>query len=359
VDEIMLCQNHLSVGEMVFLRGVIVSMLLVLLAANASPAIPREAWAAALPSPSLRAPEPTTPMVGAGAVCCPAGRSGLRSTPEVSMPSTATRPARTASASTPARIATPRTPDAVAAHLTALQRLGVVERREAMAAARAEVAQEVAAKRSAAADRHAAKLARIAEIARGTAPSLATLGTGRFPVVLADPPWRFDEGVQTPSRMLAYPTMATDDIAAMPVSAVAARDAVLLLWSTAAHLEHALRVMRAWGFVYKTQMVWDKSKIGMGRWTRLQHEPLLIGVRGAFPAPFPGTQAPSVLRAPRGAHSAKPPESYALWERLWPSVPRLELFARQERRGWTTWGNQVGEVALATTTTQQIEEEVA
>src|SRR5262249_3184836 len=106
-------------------------------------------------------------------------------------------------------------------------------------------------------------------------------------------------------------------------------------------LPQALETMAAWGFVYKSQFVWVKDKLGLGYWARNRHELLLIGTRGHIPAPAPGTQFSSVIVAPRGAHSEKPaivPERIAA---MFPNVPKLEMFARGECVvGFDVWGNE-------------------
>jgi N6-adenosine-specific RNA methylase IME4 len=84
-----------------------------------------------------------------------------------------------------------------------------------------------------------------------------------------------------------------------------------------------------------------KDKIGTGYWFRNQHELLLVGTRGAVPAPAPGTQARSVIVAPRGKHSAKPVEVREMIERLYPTLPKIELFARERVPGWDAWGNEI------------------
>ena len=110
--------------------------------------------------------------------------------------------------------------------------------------------------------------------------------------------------------------------------------------------DEALDVMAAWGFTYKSQIIWDKEDIGLGYWTREQHEVLLIGTRGNVPAPAPGEQLESVTRSPRGPHGEKPPIFAAWIEVLYPTTPKLEMFARGGReRGWDRWGNEVEERA--------------
>jgi N6-adenosine-specific RNA methylase IME4 len=172
--------------------------------------------------------------------------------------------------------------------------------------------------------------------------SLAALGEARrYGVILADPEWRFETWSLSGKDRSAenhYPCSALDDIKARPVSAIAAEDCLLLLWATAPMLPQALEVMAAWGFGYRSHLIWCKDRIGTGYWARNQHELLLIGVKGDIPAPAPGTQPPSVLDAPLGPHSAKPPFAHEFAERCWPGLPRIELNARVAREGWDAWG---------------------
>lgn len=166
---------------------------------------------------------------------------------------------------------------------------------------------------------------------------------GRFPVLYADPPWRYDFS-KSPTRDIEnqYPTMDLEDILALPVGDIAADDSVLFLWTTSPKLPQGLQVIDAWGFIYKTCMVWDKERIGMGYYARQQHELLLIATRGALPVPEPENRPPSVIRTRRNnEHSAKPLEFYGMIERMYPELPKVELFARQRRAGWEVWGNQV------------------
>jgi len=104
----------------------------------------------------------------------------------------------------------------------------------------------------------------------------------------------------------------------------------------------ALEVMGAWGFVYRTCMVWTKDRFGMGVYVRQRHELILIGVRGAPGAPDKANRPDSVISAPRTGHSKKPAEIYGVIDRMYPLYPKLELFARGRvgREGWSAWGNQ-------------------
>lgn len=166
---------------------------------------------------------------------------------------------------------------------------------------------------------------------------------GRFPVVLADPPWQY-EHVKTESRAIEnqYPTMSLQEIHDLDVEEITTPDAVLFLWTTSPKLAEAISVIIAWEFNYRTCMVWVKDKIGMGYYARQQHELLLIATRGNPPTPAPEDRPPSVFNAKRGRHSAKPKEVYALIEQMYPDLPKVELFARKTRAGWKAWGNESG-----------------
>lgn len=178
---------------------------------------------------------------------------------------------------------------------------------------------------------------RVDEITREVEP----LGESEklYRVLYADPPWRY-EHVKTENRSIEnqYPTMELDEIKSLEVPA--AGDAVLFLWATSPKLTEALEVMDAWGFTYRTCMVWVKDKIGMGYYARQRHEMLLIGTRGSLPTPEPSNRPDSVVEADRGRHSEKPDVFYKLIETMYPEYEglRIELFARQERDGWEPWG---------------------
>jgi N6-adenosine-specific RNA methylase IME4 len=176
---------------------------------------------------------------------------------------------------------------------------------------------------------------------------------GPFPLIYADPPWKwshFGEPDQenekgkgrTPDQH--YPTLTHADICNFRVGdklvrEIAFKDAALLLWCTSANILLAMEAMTAWGFEYKAQAVWVKDKPGMGLVFRNRHEVLLYGTCGAMPGPQ--YQPPSVFMFPRGKHSAKPPEIRKEIERMYPDfgeAQRLELFARGNVEGWTTYG---------------------
>lgn len=182
------------------------------------------------------------------------------------------------------------------------------------------------------------RLEKIVEISHGNAELSTDI---RYPVLYADPPWRY-EHAESDSRAIEnqYPTMALDDICALPVNDLATPDAILFLWATSPKLAESMKVIESWGFTYRTCAVWDKQKIGMGYYFRQRHELLLVATRGSIPTPAPGDRAASVIVEPREEHSAKPAKFAELIEAMYPTLPRIELFCRSPREGWAVWGNQ-------------------
>lgn len=173
----------------------------------------------------------------------------------------------------------------------------------------------------------------------------------RFATILADPPWRFQNrtGKMAPEhrRLLRYGTMELDEICALPVAGAAADTAHLYLWVPNALLPDGLAVMKAWGFDYKSNLVWHKVRKdggsdgrGVGFYFRNVTELCLFGVRGKNARTLaPGRRQVNLVGTRKREHSRKPDEFYDVIEAC-SSGPRLELFARGERKGWTAWGNQ-------------------
>ncbi|GGB66011.1 MT-A70 family methyltransferase [Glycocaulis alkaliphilus] len=173
----------------------------------------------------------------------------------------------------------------------------------------------------------------------------------RFGTILADPPWRFKNrtGKIAPEnrKLTRYPTMSLEELCAMPVTDYAADTAHLYLWVPNALLPDGLTLMQAWGFTYKSNLVWQKIRKdggpdgrGVGFYFRNVTELLLFGVRG----PNPRTLAPArsqvnIISTRKMEHSRKPVEQYDIIEACSPG-PRLELFSRGTRLGWHNWGNQ-------------------
>jgi N6-adenosine-specific RNA methylase IME4 len=166
--------------------------------------------------------------------------------------------------------------------------------------------------------------------------------TTKYPIVYADPPWKYDYA-EAGNREVEnqYPTMDVDSICNLPVQEITTNDAVLYLWATAPKIREALRVIAAWGFEYKTHAIWDKEKIGMGYWFRGQHELLMVGTKGSFPPPDADKRVSSVIRDARTDHSKKPDIVYTIIESAYPELPKIELFSRKAREKWDSWGNQV------------------
>ena len=180
---------------------------------------------------------------------------------------------------------------------------------------------------------------------------LAFCGEKKYKTILADPPWQFQNrtGKVAPEhkRLNRYPTMRLNDIASLPVREIAAEKAHLYLWVPNALLPDGLAVMRAWGFEYKTNIVWEKVRKdgepdgrGVGFCFRNVTELLLFGIRGQHNRTLsPARSQVNLLRTMKREHSRKPDEIYPIIERC-SEGPYLELFARGMRKGWDLWGNQ-------------------
>lgn len=166
----------------------------------------------------------------------------------------------------------------------------------------------------------------------------------RARVILADPPWRFDNkrtgGSLTSGAGDQYQTMALDDLLGLPIPSVTAATAAGFLWvPTSLKFSHGFRVLTTWGFRYVGTVYWNKARLGMGFWFRNQIEELLFGVRGDFP-PF-RCQLPNLITMPAGKHSEKPAAFHRLIEAATgdPAYSRnLELFGRKKVPGWTVTG---------------------
>ena len=173
----------------------------------------------------------------------------------------------------------------------------------------------------------------------------------KFRTVYADPPWRFSNrtGKMAPEhrRLHRYETMTVEEICALPVCDVTDEKAHLYLWVPNALLAWGLMVMDAWGFTYKTNLVWYKVRKdggpdgrGVGFYYRNVTELLLFGVKGHLRTLKPGRRAVNIVRTRKREHSRKPDEFYGLIQRCSPR-PYLELFARHARSGWAQWGDEI------------------
>ena len=167
-------------------------------------------------------------------------------------------------------------------------------------------------------------------------------GLGQFPILYCDPPYRYEHAISD-SRKIEnhYPTMPLEELCGLPVGEVSASDSVLFLWVPPPKLSEAMRLIEEWGFDYRTYIVWVKPRIGMGYYVRQQSELMLIAKRGNLPVPAPSNRPLAVINAPRTEHSEKPEEFYRIIERMYPGLPKIELFARKRREGWEAWGNEI------------------
>ena len=162
----------------------------------------------------------------------------------------------------------------------------------------------------------------------------------KFDVIYADPPWRYDFAASSSTKIENhYTTMENSDIAKMKVPAK--DNCVLFMWATSPKLLEALEVMKGWGFIYKTHAIWDKEKIGMGYWFRGQHELLMVGVKGKVSPPEASIRISSVIKEERSKHSRKPDCVAKYIELAFYNKSKIELFCREPREGWYSYGNQI------------------
>jgi len=172
----------------------------------------------------------------------------------------------------------------------------------------------------------------------------------KYSTILADPPWQFQNrtGKMAPEhkRLKRYDTMKLKEIKELPIELLAKDKAHLYLWVPNALLQEGLDVMKAWGFTYKTNIIWHKVRKdgepdgrGVGFYFRNTTEILLFGIKGSMRTLDPGRSQVNIIRTMKQEHSRKPDEQYDIIEKCSPG-PYLELFARGSREGWATWGDQ-------------------
>jgi N6-adenosine-specific RNA methylase IME4 len=173
---------------------------------------------------------------------------------------------------------------------------------------------------------------------------------GQFGAILVDPPWRFQNrtGKMAPEhrRLHRYETMTFEEIATLPVGDFALPKSHLYLWTPNALIAEALQIMKAWGFTYKTNIVWMKVRKdgmpdgrGVGFYFRNVTELILFGTKGNLRTLQPGRSQVNTIISRKEEHSRKPDAQYNLIRACSPG-PYLELFARKKVEGWTSWGNQ-------------------
>ena len=161
--------------------------------------------------------------------------------------------------------------------------------------------------------------------------------TPPYATIVADPPWRYSSAATKADARKHYTTTSTDDLAEMPVSALAAPDAHLWCWATNALMEDAYRLVRAWGFSPLTLVTWCKNGPGVGHYLRNNTEHMILASRGK---PLVPDEKPlsTWYVWPNAGHSQKPQAALDLVEQVSPG-PYVELFARQPRLGWDHWGH--------------------
>ncbi|MEJ2710948.1 MAG: MT-A70 family methyltransferase [Anaerolineales bacterium] len=176
---------------------------------------------------------------------------------------------------------------------------------------------------------------------------------GKFRTILADPPWKFKNstGKVAPEhkRLFRYETMSNEEIMDLPVDEITEDESHLYLWVPNALIGLGLQVMEAWGFTYKTNIIWYKvrkdggpDRRGVGFYFRNVTEVVLFGVKGKMRTLKPGRKQPNIIVARKREHSRKPDQLYEIIEACSPG-PYLEMFARVPREGWAIWGDEAGD----------------
>jgi N6-adenosine-specific RNA methylase IME4 len=161
----------------------------------------------------------------------------------------------------------------------------------------------------------------------------------KFGCIYADPPWLYDNQGTRAATGNHYDGLTVDQLCELPVKRLAADDAHLHLWTTNGFLFDCKRIMDAWGFEFRSSLVWVKPQMGIGNYWRNSHEFLLTAIRGDAKR-FNDHSLMSWLECDRGAHSAKPEQVRSFIQRASPG-PYLEMFARQQPEGWAAWGNAI------------------
>jgi N6-adenosine-specific RNA methylase IME4 len=159
---------------------------------------------------------------------------------------------------------------------------------------------------------------------------------GLFDVIAIDPPWAYGREYDPETSRVAnpYPEMPQSEL--LKIELPVKDDAVLFLWTTHAFIFDAKELMDKWGFTYKACMVWNKEKIGMGSWLRMQCEFCLVGIKGK---PYwNNTTYRDIITSPRREHSRKPDEFFDMVANI-TAGRRLEYFSREKRDGWEIFGN--------------------
>ena len=176
----------------------------------------------------------------------------------------------------------------------------------------------------------------------------------KFGIIVADPPWRFDDKLIYPKdktkrgAAAMYPTLTLAEIQALPVNELADENALCALWVPSAFLKLGIDVLEGWGFNYKQLWIWGKRSkknplnlaFGMGRLARNCHEPCLVGIKGKYTKHLQNHSQRNLFMHPSLPHSQKPESLQDSLELMFPQWDKLEMFARRARPGWTCIGNE-------------------
>jgi N6-adenosine-specific RNA methylase IME4 len=165
------------------------------------------------------------------------------------------------------------------------------------------------------------------------------LPSGVFNVIYCDPPWEYENSGFEMSAENHYPVMSIDELCQMDIKSISAENSVCFMWVTNPILEDGQRLLKAWGFDYKTNFVWVKKNHTAGFYVFGKHEILMIGIKGSMlPS---GEKFKSVIEGENLIHSKKPEIVYEMIEKMYPGCKYIELFARNTRKGWEPWGNEI------------------
>lgn len=161
-----------------------------------------------------------------------------------------------------------------------------------------------------------------------------------YDIIYTDPAWEYRHCASN-SRKIEnhYNTMKLEDIKKLEVPSK--DNSICFMWTTSPKLQEALEVMSAWGFDYRSSLIWDKKDMGLGYWFRIQHEFLLVGVKGKMSPPPQNMRIRSILSEKLREHSRKPDIIRSLISKWYPNHSKIEMFSRNKFEGWDTWGNQV------------------
>jgi len=177
---------------------------------------------------------------------------------------------------------------------------------------------------------------------RWTTPELPTpeLPKDTFTIFYADPPWEYNNSGFDESAKQQYPTMSIEKLKELQIPKLTTKEGVIFMWCTNALLQEGLELLKTWKFNYKTNIAWVKNKApSIGWFLRTKHELLLIGTKGA--GLHPEVKHDSIVYADVRKHSQKPDIFYEMIEQSYPNQKYIELFARNKRNNWESWGNEL------------------